>query len=59
MLAAELIAKKRDGARLSDAELTFLVTGITDAQSILQAWKGLCAMNGVDGSKTIVVGAPR
>lgn len=30
MLAAELIAKKRDGARLSDAELTFMVTGITD-----------------------------
>ena len=34
------------------------VTGVTDAQSILQAWNGLCAMNGVDGSKTVVVGAP-
>ena len=34
------------------------VTGVTDAQSILQAWNGLCAMNGLDGSKTIVVGAP-
>ena len=34
------------------------VTSVTDAQSILQAWNGLCAMNGVDGSKTIVVGAP-
>ena len=34
------------------------VTGVTDAQSILAAWKGLCARDGVDGSKTIVVGAP-
>ena len=34
------------------------VMNITDAQSILQAWNGLCAMNGVDGSNTVVVGAP-
>ncbi|MBD3625797.1 MAG: thymidine phosphorylase, partial [Rhodobacteraceae bacterium] len=30
MLAAELIGKKRDGKRLTDEELRFVVKGITD-----------------------------
>ena len=34
------------------------VTSVTDARSILEAWRGLCAAAGVDGSKTIVVGEP-
>ena len=34
------------------------VTGVTDARSILEAWRGLCAAAGLDGSKTIMVGEP-
>lgn len=34
------------------------VVGVTDAQSILQAYRALCAANGVDGSNVIVLGEP-
>lgn len=34
------------------------VTSVTDAQSILTAWRALCDAHGVDGSASIVVGAP-
>ncbi len=34
------------------------VVGITDAQSILQAYRGLCAAQGLDYSKVIVNGGP-
>ena len=34
------------------------VTSVTDAQSILAAWRGLCAAAGEDPSGTLVIGEP-
>ena len=34
------------------------VVGITDAQSVLAAYRGLCEAQGLDHSKVIVMGEP-
>lgn len=59
MLPQELIRKKRDGSRLSDAEIEFLVKGIADGKGLADAQVGALAMalflNGMDAAERIAL----
>ncbi len=59
MLPQELIRKKRDGGRLSDAEIEFLVKGIADGKGLADAQIGALAMalflNGMDAAERIAL----
>jgi len=57
MLPQEVIRKKRDGLRLSDAEIEFLVKGIADGKGLADAQVGALAMalflNGMDAAEML------
>jgi len=59
MLPQEVIRKKRDGLRLSDAEIEFLVKGIADGKGLADAQVGALAMalflNGMDAAERIAL----
>jgi len=59
MLPQEVIRKKRDGLRLSDAEIEFLVKGIADGKGLADAQVGALAMalflNGMDNAERVAL----
>lgn len=59
MLPQELIRKKRDGLRLSDAEIDFLVRGIADGKGLADAQVGALAMalflKGMDAAERVAL----
>lgn len=59
MLPQEVIRKKRDGLRLSDAEIDFLVKGIADGKGLADAQVGALAMalflNGMDNAERVAL----
>ncbi|MCA3266828.1 MAG: thymidine phosphorylase [Azospirillum sp.] len=59
MLPQELIRKKRDGLRLSDTEIDFLVRGIADGKGLADAQVGALAMalflKGMDAAERVAL----
>ncbi len=59
MLPQEVIRKKRDGLRLSDSEIEFLVKGIADGKGLADAQVGALAMalflNGMDNAERVAL----